>query len=171
MIIPEEIVRGATHWSLWRKTLYDPGRIYIASAGAVFRIGSVWSVDRAWIDRIKGERFAPVTDSLRTGRWGEDNPLLIGLGSNGFVTLLDGNHRLSIVLFNDLVPLYPAYPVRFHYFDVGGAINPLAPDRKWDGSNLAFICYPRGTCGKCGPCRRTLPEIVDRLEKYGFNRA
>ena len=39
---------------------------------------------------------------------------------------------------------------------------------KWDGRNLYFICFTRGSCGRCGPCRETLPEFVELLHELGI---
>jgi hypothetical protein len=118
------------------------------------------------MERASQAKYDQTALKIAEAGWDNRSPAMIGIGSNGFVTVLDGNHRLSLILFRDLMSSVPTIPVRFHYFDVGDVINPLRPHQVWSGTNLPFICYPLGTCGKCGPCRRMLPEVERKLRQY-----
>lgn len=117
----------------------------------------------------EGKRAAAVKALVERG-WKAEKPALIGFGTNGFVTMLDGNHRLAGLLFQGLLKQVPYIPTRVYYFDVGEVINPLDPDAvRWDGSNLGFVCFPRGACGECWSCRNTLPVVRQKLGEAGIS--
>ena len=160
------ISKASRVWSSRRDKFYDPGLVFHCRARDVFRVGSCWQIKPAWIERAGRKKYDQTALRIAEAGWDEQSPAMIGIGSNGFVTVLDGNHRLSLILLRDLVPSVPTIPVRFHYFDVGDVINPLRPQQVWSGTNLPFICYPLGTCGKCAPCRRMLAEVERKLRQH-----
>ena len=162
------ISKASRVWSSRRKQFYDPAMVFRCRARDVFRVGSIWQVKPAWMESASQKKYDQTARKLAEAGWEDQNPAIIGLGSNGFVTLLDGNHRLALILLRDLVPNVPTIPVRFHYFDVGEVINPLRPQHVWDGTNLPFICYPVGTCGNCAPCKRMLADVESRLRQHDF---
>jgi hypothetical protein len=130
----------------------------------------VWCTDKGWLERAREAKYATTIASMAEHGWSAGKPATIGIGSNGFVTLLDGNHRVCLILANGLVGKIPLVAVKFHFFDIGNVINPLQPGRQWDGKNLFFICFPRGTCGKCGPCSNAIPEARRLLCDAGIAR-
>lgn len=164
LLTTSELVEAAALWSTEGRRLFDPDVVYHLSTRTALRIGSVWAVDDGWVRRASDEKYDDVAADLAARGWSSDRPAVVTIGKDGFLTLADGNHRITLILTRNLLSRVSSIPVKFHFFDVGDPINPLRPDITWSGANLAFICFPRGTCGRCAPCRKMLPEIERLLD-------
>jgi hypothetical protein len=162
------ISKASRVWTSRRKKFYDPGLVFRCRVDDVLRVGSIWQIKPVRMERIAQNKYNDVALNLAESGWDEQSPAIIGIGANGFVTILDGNHRLCVILARDLMSRVPVIPVRFHFFDVGDAINPLRSERVWSGTNLPFICYPVGACGQCRPCRLMLAEVETKLRQNGL---
>lgn len=163
------IRQASADWSWKRDRIFADDEIVSCTLDSILRIASVWAIDKGWQERASDEKFADTAASLKKFGWELSHPAIIGIATNGLVTLLDGNHRITTIVFADnLYSRIPYVPTKFHFFDVGMSINPVAPDRKWDGANLNFLCFPRGSCKKCTGCRRMLPEVRERLSALGI---
>jgi hypothetical protein len=156
LITEISIRRASAQWCLLRKKTYDPDTVYSCSFDTVLKVGSVWQNNFDWKNRVESGSYDEVISSLKENGWDASQPVLIGIGSNGFVSLLDGNHRMSILYFSEMYKEIKLLSARFRYFDIGDVINPYAPGIKWDGTNLNFICFPRNTCGKCAICTMSI---------------
>ena len=161
MIVNEWSIRLAVQeWTTARRKIFEEQTYYIRLKD-VLKIGSVWQCDPSWSERVKDRTFDLAQDG-----WRDAEPAIVNIGTNGFVSLADGNHRISYIVLHTDIDGDFLVAVQFHYFDIGGVINPKAPNQIWDGKNLYFICFPRGNCGKCGPCRKSLPFIEEGLSRF-----
>jgi hypothetical protein len=165
LIIEEMLGEASSHWCRFRRRCLNESITYGASLALLTKIGSVWHTDEGWLNRVENDqKYNALAEEISSNGWNVNKPVLIGLASNGFVSLLDGNHRLVLVLRRKLLQNEDIVPAKIYYFDVGMPINPMANSRVWTGSNLGFLCFPTGTCGKCSVCLRTKPIIRKMLE-------
>jgi hypothetical protein len=160
------IQRASIHWSTRRKKTLSPDKTYPVPTADILRIGGVWNTDESWIERARDEKYKPVIEDMSKDGWCLTKPATVSIGTNGFVTLIDGNHRLTLVLMHHIKVSF--IPTKFYFFDVGQPVHPTHPSTTWDGKNLYFICYPRGSCGRCGSCRNTKPAVKEMLSCYGI---
>lgn len=155
-----DIAQASADWSLRRRQRYEPGKTYLCRATDVLRIGSAGRSRSGFAEQAPGRRDQAVGEAPPESGGTNRNPALIGIGTNGSVLLLDGHHRMASAHSCELDRIV-AVPIQFHYFDVGDVIDPKAPDVRWDGRNLDFVCFPVGSCGRCRSCLRQFraPEI------------
>jgi len=141
-------------WTLNRRKVYPGGKdkLYHMPLKQALNIGGAWCIREEWQTSIETEsRYQALATVFRDSGWNPENPMVIGIGTNGKVSVEDGNHRLLIAKACGLRSI----PVVVHYWDIG--------DKAWGinyvySTETAYTCYPIGRCGECGVCQGLLDK-------------